>query len=292
MDYYKSIQSAVDYMEANLQKAMDIRQIAGQAGFSPFHFQRLFQAISGFSVQEYIRKRRLTEAAVVLRNTDAAILDTALSYQYQSQEAFTRAFEQFCGVTPARYRKAEPEPGIARQTKLDFLKFRELTIKGEMKMNKPNLVHLENIPILGVRYKTTLEDERYFAEIPGFYHDFGMNQYFLQIPDKAAPDFSYGIACDFQDDGEFSFVVGEATNSLVTTPDLNWFSFELPGGLHAEFKIDGTADDTQNVRKYIYGVWLPNSNYIRREGPDFEVTDVLGSRYPDRMKMSIYIPIK
>ncbi|SMO72436.1 helix-turn-helix domain-containing protein [Melghirimyces algeriensis] len=95
MNVYIRIQAAVDLIENKLKEPLTIQEIAKEAGFSPFYFQRLFQAISGFSVQSYIRKRRLSEAAKKLTQSEERILDIAVAYQYHSQEAFTRSFARF-----------------------------------------------------------------------------------------------------------------------------------------------------------------------------------------------------
>lgn len=112
MDDYERIQNAVHFIEEHLQNDLNITDIAAKSCFSPFHFQRLFQAISGFSVYQYIRNRRLSEAALLLEKTDRSILDIAIDFGYGSQEAFGRAFSQYFGITPAKYRKAK--------VKLDF----------------------------------------------------------------------------------------------------------------------------------------------------------------------------
>ncbi|TQK53784.1 AraC family transcriptional regulator [Brevibacillus sp. AG162] len=289
MDTYKRIQDAIDYVEEHLQEEMNISEIASRAHFSAFHFQRLFQAISGFSVQEYIRKRRLSEAARALKQTSDNVLEIAVAYQYQSQEALTRAFEKQFGITPGKYRKENRS--LPYQAKMDFLTFRQ-TIKGEITMNKPTITTLDEILIIGRRFRTSLQDEKYFTDIPGFYQAFGSNQDFLRIPNKAAADMSYGISCEFADDGSFSFVVGEAVHGFPEELPEGFISLALPAGKYAEFKVNGDVDLVQNTRRYIYGTWLPNSNYERTEGPDFEVTDVWGSRFPDAIKMSIYIPLK
>lgn len=70
MDYYSRIQNAIEFIELNLNEDISITDIASKAFFSVFHFQRLFQAISGFSVKGYIRKRRMTEAAILLKAMD------------------------------------------------------------------------------------------------------------------------------------------------------------------------------------------------------------------------------
>lgn len=100
---------------------------------------------------------------------------------------------------------------------------------------------------------------------------------------------SYGIACDFHDDGNFPFIVGEEVKGSVAKLGNGFINFKIPEGEYTEFKINGPVDLVQNTRRYIYGTWLLNSNYERREGSDFEITDVLQSIYPNQMK--IYIPI-
>jgi len=289
MDYYIRIQNAIDFIESNLDDKLSITDIAAEACFSAFHFQRMFQAISGFSVHEYIRRRRLSEAAVMLAETDKGILDIAMACQYNSQEAFTRAFEGCFGVTPAKYRKAVSRANL--QGKMNFLDFKKKG-SGEMSVGKPEIVPLSNRKIIGYAYKTNLNNDKHYEEIPGFYQHFGMNEFYMRIPDKTAPNMSYGIACNFEDDGRFSFIVGEEVGQFADQLDDGFVNFEIPEGTYAEFKAYGPAGTVPSVRDYIYGTWLPQSNYERTEGPDFEVTDVMNSRFPEDLRVKIYIPIK
>ena len=288
MDYFEKIQNSIEFIESNLQDRLNVVEVSSQSCFSPFHFQRLFQAITGFSVQEYIRNRRLSEAAISLRETRKNILEIAIDFQYNSQEAFTRAFVNYFGMTPAKYRKSEI--ALHLQAKMNFFDYKK-EMKGDLIMNKPNIVQLSKRDIIGFEYKTNLNNEKYFEEIPKFYFDFGSNEYYLRILEKIAPNMSYGIACDFHDDGNFSFIIGEEVQGSAAELDDGFVNFEIPEGKYAEFKVNGSTDLVQNTRRYIYGTWLPNSNYERREGPDFEITDVLQSIYPNKMKVIIYIPI-
>ncbi|MGC4378463.1 AraC family transcriptional regulator [Fictibacillus sp. Mic-4] len=285
MDYYKRIQAGVDLIEEKLKEPLAIQEIALEAGFSPFYFQRLFQAISGFSTQGYIRKRRLSEAAKRLAQSDERIIDIAFDYQYQSQEAFTRAFTDLFGITPAKYRK---NPGcISFQNKLNFLDFNKR--KGDdLMIPKPVFKELETRHIYGCEYKTNLNDGRHYKEIPGFYEDFRVNEHYLKVPDKT-PDQAYGVACRFQDEGEFSFVIGGEVDRDTRVTVEGFTIVELPAGLYATFP---NTDEVPSIRDYIYGVWLPNSQYERREGPDFEITDLTKSMEQQRVVMTIYIPIK
>jgi AraC family transcriptional regulator len=290
MDYYKRIQSAIDFIEKNLQEDLKITNISSEACFSAFHFQRLFQAISGFSVHEYIRKRRLSEAAILLRETNWNILEIAISFGYGSQEAFSRAFEAYFEVSPAIYRKTVTTT-IRQQFKINFLDYK-IHSKEELSMNKPDIIELEAIQIVGYEYKTNLLNDQYFADIPQFYYHFGENQYYLHIPNKTSPNRVYGIACNYTNEDDFSFIIGVEVEAVVDAFEDGFVEFEIPQGKYAVFKAFGTVDLVQETRKYIYGTWLPNSNYELRGGIDFEVTDVMNSSFPHDLKITIYIPIR
>ncbi|MGG1441438.1 AraC family transcriptional regulator [Brevibacillus laterosporus] len=289
MDYFERIQNSIEFIEKNLQEELNITEISSKSCFSAFHFQRIFQAITGFSVQEYIRSRRLSEAAILLKETRKNILEIAFFFQYGSQEAFTRAFVNYFGLTPAKYRKEGAI--IKQQQKINFLDYKNKT-KGNLVMNKPEVVVLNKKLIIGYEYKTNLNNEKYFEEIPVFYIDFGRNEYYCRIPKKISPNMSYGISANFDDEGHFSFIVGEEVKEINSELENGFVNFEIPEGKYARFKVNGTTDLVQSTRRYIYGTWLLNSKYERRDGPDFEITDVLNSTFPNEMKMKIYIPIK
>ena len=104
MDYAVVVGSAVDYIEGNLQKCLVAAQVAAVVGYSRFHFDRLFLPLIGETPAQYIRKRRLTEAARELVTSDKRILDIALEYQFHSQEALTRWFKKLFGTSPGIYR--------------------------------------------------------------------------------------------------------------------------------------------------------------------------------------------
>lgn len=103
--YNESILKAVAYLEESIQDELTLDELAKKAAFSKFHFTRIFKAITKENVNEYIRKRRLTLAAKALIESSTPIIDLALSYGYASQEAFTRAFKSFSGLSPQSYRK-------------------------------------------------------------------------------------------------------------------------------------------------------------------------------------------
>lgn len=98
--HFESVLKGINFIEDNLKEEINISDIASKTGFSKFHFIRIFKSISKDTIFEYIRKRRLTDAAIDLIETDMSIIDIAFKYAYNSQEAFTRAFENYYSVTP------------------------------------------------------------------------------------------------------------------------------------------------------------------------------------------------
>lgn len=105
MDHIGHLNRAIDYIEANLTQALAIEWVAATVGYSRFHFDRLFLATIGDTPASYLRKRRLTEAAREIVASNRSLLELALDYQFQSQEAFTRAFKRMFGVSPGVYRR-------------------------------------------------------------------------------------------------------------------------------------------------------------------------------------------
>jgi len=102
----KEIQAALNYIETNLCEELSLDQIANEVGFSKFYFHRTFQSEIGIPIYDYIRKRRLASAASLLLNTNISILDIAVNFNFESQEAFSRAFKSVYQLPPGRYRTA------------------------------------------------------------------------------------------------------------------------------------------------------------------------------------------
>lgn len=105
MNWIQGIQSAIDYVEANLTGEIDYDEAAKRAYSSPFHFQRVFGILCGFSLGDYIRMRRLSLAGEELSKGGAKIIDIALKYGYDTPESFSRAFTRFHGIAPSEAKR-------------------------------------------------------------------------------------------------------------------------------------------------------------------------------------------
>ncbi|MGI6199799.1 MAG: helix-turn-helix domain-containing protein [Christensenellales bacterium] len=104
----RAVQRMQDYIDAHLGEAITLRQLARAAGYSPWHATRLFKEVTGRTPFEYIRALRLSRAALILRDGGDPVIDAALSFVFDSQEGFTRAFTRQFGLPPNRYRAERP----------------------------------------------------------------------------------------------------------------------------------------------------------------------------------------
>ncbi|HIE1062991.1 TPA: helix-turn-helix domain-containing protein [Serratia marcescens] len=93
------------WIENNLGERLDINTIAKKSGYSRYHIQRMFKLQIGITIAQYVRSRRITEAAFALRMSDKRIMDIALDFGFESQQVFTRIFKKQLATTPGELRK-------------------------------------------------------------------------------------------------------------------------------------------------------------------------------------------
>lgn len=105
MSYSSIIQRTIQFIENNLQEELSLDSIARLAGFSKYHYHRIFQREVGVSIAEYIRYRRIANSANLLLYTDEKIIDIALFYRFETQESFTRSFKKYYQLPPGQYRQ-------------------------------------------------------------------------------------------------------------------------------------------------------------------------------------------
>jgi len=103
----KGVERALNFIEENLGTKISLEDIADAANYSQWYFHRLFRVLTGYCVNDYLRKRRLCEASHVLLYTTKSIAKIAKDFQFESQAAFTRSFSSVAGITPGKFRQAD-----------------------------------------------------------------------------------------------------------------------------------------------------------------------------------------
>ena len=187
MDWIRSFQKAIDYIEDHLTDSLDYSRIAQEVNISVFYFQKIFSILCGISLGEYIRSRRLTLAGIELISTDERIIDIAMKYGYDTPEGFTRAFTRFHGITPIAARNSSA--GLKSFAKLSI----SITMKGGSIMDY-KILKKDSFKVLEKVEKHSINDSQNLNTIPEFWmraHTDGTVRTLLeQTPDK---EFIFGI---------------------------------------------------------------------------------------------------
>jgi AraC family transcriptional regulator len=113
--------SALDIIEENLRAPLRLEDLARACYSSPSGLQKLFRYVFRYTVSEYTSKRRLTRASAELAGSDRSILAIALDYQYNSAEAFSRAFKRFWGISPSIFRRERRFTALFPRFQLEYV---------------------------------------------------------------------------------------------------------------------------------------------------------------------------
>ncbi len=105
----KTIETMINWVEMNLKNEPTLEKMSDYVGYSSFYCSAKFHEAVGISFKEYVIRRKLTLAAVDLRETSLRVIDIAMKYGFSSNEAFSRAFYKKFGYSPSRFRKVRPQ---------------------------------------------------------------------------------------------------------------------------------------------------------------------------------------
>jgi AraC-like DNA-binding protein len=105
MNWVKTLNKAIDYIEENLLDDISFSEIAKNVHISNEHLQRGFSALAGLTIGEYIRNRRLSLAGLELTHKRVKVIDIAIKYVYENSESFSKAFVRFHGIPPSAVKK-------------------------------------------------------------------------------------------------------------------------------------------------------------------------------------------
>lgn len=239
-DWIEGFQESINYMEEHLTESMDIEDIAGKAALSPFYYQRIFGALCGMTVGEYIRARRMTLAAQELAGSEEKVIDVAMKYGYDSPDSFAKAFQRFHGITPSQAR--EPGAPLRSFAPLHI----KITLEGGSMLDY-RIVERAQFTVVG--YKRRFNSETSYQEIPKFWNEW--------TSDKKGLKGMFGICMDM-DGKEFDYWIAD-----LYTP---WEDIQegcettiIPESLWAEFVCKGPLPDSlQTVNTQIWSEWLPS----------------------------------
>ena len=105
LEHRRQLNRVITYIQGHIDESLELQVLARVAGFSPFHFHRIFAAFVGEPLGQYVRRLRLESAARKLLDSSQNVTNVALAVGYETPSAFTKAFKQYSGVSPSRLRK-------------------------------------------------------------------------------------------------------------------------------------------------------------------------------------------
>ena len=246
-----------------MYEPIDIHDIASASHYSTYHFCRVFRSLVGDSPKEYLRKRRLTIAADRLVKGETSILDIALDCQFESHATFTRSFKQLFKMTPEQYReKANPSKLLHKD---QFTPHMLHHLQNHLVM-EPEIVKRPEVKIVGIARQYQEED----LDIETLWSAFRPNV--NQIRNREGCD-AFGIYEEYHESKNsvgFSYICSVQVSDFDHVPE-GMISRTIPEHLYAVFRHKGSMSFLPETLKYIWGSWLPKSNYEYVEKPDFEL---------------------
>lgn len=278
----KTIKQALQFIESNLNEDLNFEEIAKHVNLSAWHFQRNFKALTGDTLKEYIRGRRLALAADKLINTEERILDIAIAAGFESQESFTRSFIQYFGKTPNVFRKHKNSSFlIPAKTKFDDF-YIELINQGEIMEPKIRIIPAKKLIGMTAAIKCPLDNFKNGDTVvnPESYKKYSelWDRFLKRINeiDGVKKNVTYAVSDLLPTDLEKD---DEITNTYFACAEVEDFT-NLPNGMraiylpetkYAVFKCP--LNDTSNTIRYILTSWLPKSDFTRLKLPEIEIYD-------------------
>ncbi|WP_346939945.1 AraC family transcriptional regulator [uncultured Clostridium sp.] len=271
MEWLKNFSKAIDYIEQNLDGNISYEEAAKIACCSTNYFQRMFAYVTGITLVEYIRRRKMTQASFELQTKDIKVLDIALKYGYTSPTAFNRAFQSVHGISPA----------VAKSQGCKLCAYPPIKFSIQIQGGSDMPYRIEEkapIRIVGVRIPLTYDMDENYKLIPSFWEETKKSEIFQQILNlnNTSEERVFGISIYSGSDEVYYYIATETDKPVQQ----GMYEFEIPTTMWAVFENNGPFKESiQNIYKRFFTEWLPFSGYQHSEIADIEV-------YPSTCKQS------
>ena len=310
MDWLTSFKKAIDYMETHMLSDIGAKDVADAGHISPSYFQKSFKIVTGYSIGEYLRNRRLYLAGMDVLNAvpadnsplqknpkalaDKTVLDLAYKYGYDTPESFTKAFSRFHGMSPTQL-KSQPT-----KIKVFLPLIVEISIRGgnkmEFQLEKRQSMHMIGLGRI-FSYDTSYQD------IPKFWCDFCSRYCTQDTP--ASPEEQairqtiaecivgeFGVCVEDINDGEhFHYYIAGAYQGGAVPEGMS--VFEIPASEWAKFNCIGRIPQSlQTVNTRIFSEWLPGNQEFEMSMPINIEWYSNGDTNSDDYVSAVWIPVK
>lgn len=279
MEWVERLNQSIVYIEEHLTSEIDYERLGQIACCSAYHYQRMFAYMAGVTLAEYIRRRRMSLAAVDLQGKHEKIIDIAEKYGYSSPTAFNRAFQSIHGIAPS----AVKSDGVSVKSfpPITFT----IAVKGVEEMNY-RIETRDAFRIIGISAPLHKEVEQNFLVVPQMWQTAAMNGTIQKLAGMmdAPPMGLLGVSvCN--DKEQWNYFI--AVSSTKTSSEFE--EYTVPASTWAIFTGSGTNHSIQKLEQRIITEWLPTSGYEYADAPDIEV--YLNSD-PQNAQYEVWIPVR
>ncbi|MGI5358410.1 AraC family transcriptional regulator [Streptomyces sp. CA-252508] len=282
----EGLNQAMEHIERHLDQRIETADLARIAVTSEYHFRRLFSALAGIPLSEYVRRRRLTVAGAEVLDGERTLLEVAVRYGYSSGEAFARAFRAMHGVGPGEARRNGAP--LRSQPRMSF----RLVVEGSGSMQY-RVVEKDAFRVVGRKARVPLVHEGMNPAIAAFIR--GLGRETLERIESLSDQEPRGIV-SVSDDLHESRAEGteldyyHGTVSGAEVPE-DMDALAVPAGTWAVFESSGPFPQTlQHLWRDVFTQWFPSNPYRSRPGPE-----ILRTRLsPDgaRADAELWIPVE
>lgn len=278
MTTIQAFNQTITYLESRLAGDVDPLEVERRSGYSFALFSRLFPILTGVTLQEYLRQRRLSLAAIELRETDERVIDLALKYGYSSPDSFAQAFKRYHGHTPSEVREGKSYE-ICSQLQLT------LQVQGGRQME----VRIERKD--GFRLAGLKRDQVDQTQCPLIWNEL-MDKYDFSQLIALGSGQSYGMCLSEGISDRFDYMAAFDVKDLARAKELGLDVFEVAPAEYAIVAIKGAIPGSIHQGwKYILEVFFPEHGYRHSGAPDFEVYSE-GDMTQADYKMELWVPIE
>ena len=278
MEWVERLNESIDYMEEHLTDEISYEQLGQIACCSAYHYQRMFTYMAGVTLAEYIRRRKMSLAAVDLRGGEERVIDIAEKYGYSSPTAFNRAFQAVHGVAPSAVRQY----GVSVKS-YPPIRF-TIAIKGAEELNY-RIETKEAFRVVGVSAPLYQEIGENFMIVPQMWQEAAGNGTIQRLAGlmDVPPMGLLGIsACDDAEQWRYWIAVSSTKDSSGLD------EYMIPAATWAVFSGTGTNQSIQELEQRIVTEWLPTSGYEYTNAPDIEV---YLNPDPQNAQYEVWIPV-
>lgn len=261
MEWIESIRKTIDYAETHLLEEISIETISKVVSISPYYLQKGFKILTGYTIAEYIRNRRLYLSALEVISNKKKIIDIAYRYSYDTPESFAKAFTRFHGVSPNQLRKRPDKIKIFLPLKV------KISIQGGNDMDYI-VEKMEKFKLIG--FEREFYYETAYQEIPKFWNEISQRYLTPLMMGKKPENEIEKAICNCEDMGEFGVNIDDVGNDKFRyiiagkytggeVPE-GMVTYELPCVEWAKFSCKGPMPEAlQTLNTKLFNEWLPGN---------------------------------